>query len=203
MTTTAAKTVVLLEKGLLGLIAGVASAVAVIESVLLVGRIMTLAAAERTTLHDVGLADPVPVDVGGSASVVSAAYDTVTIVVDGLSAPARGALIAAAVLSTLLTIGICAVLIWLCLRVFLGRPFVRSATWGIGFVAILVLLAGLGAPFLRGIANTEAVAQVGADDALLIADLDLGPLGWAFALIVVAAAFEIGQRLQRETEGLV
>ena len=193
----------LAEKLILGFIAGCAAAIGVLETVFLVGRIAAVATSDPTSISGVRLADAVPADLGGSAALVSAEYDTVTIVVEGLSGGARGALIAATVLTSLLTIGICAVLVWLCLRVFVGKPFVRSATWGIGGVAILVLLAGLGAPFLRGIASTEAVNEVGADGALLIAELDLAPLGWAFALIVVSAAFEIGQRLQRETAGLV
>lgn len=120
----------------------------------------------------------------------------------GMIAGAAAA-VAATVSSSLLVVGICVVVAWLCLRVFVGKPFVRSATWGIAAVAILVLVGGLWAPFLRGVASTEAVAQVGADGALLIAGLDLSPLGWSFALIVVAGAFEIGTRLQRDTEGLV
>jgi hypothetical protein len=191
------------EKLILGFIAGCAVAIAVLETVFLLGRIAALATSDPTSISGVRLADAVPADVGGSAALVSAEYDTVTVVISGLSDGARGALIAAAVLTSLLTIGICTVLVWLCLRVFVGKPFVRSATWGIGSVAILVLLGGLGAPFLRGIASTEAVNQVAADGALLVAELDLAPLGWAFALIVVAAAFEIGQRMQRDTESLV
>jgi hypothetical protein len=192
-----------IEKVVLGFIAGAAAAVGVLEAVFLIGRVAGLAGGDTTTLAGVRLAEPISADVGGTSAVVSAEYDTVTLVIAGLSDGARGALIAASVLSALLTIGICAVLAWLCLRVFVGKPFVRSATAGIGIVAILVLLAGLVAPLLRGIASTEAVIQVGADDALLIAELDLAPLGWAFALIVVAAAFEIGQRMQRDTESLV
>jgi len=33
--------------------------------------------------------------------------------------------------------------------------------------------------------------------------LDLAPVGWAFGLALVAAAFQIGARLQREAELLV
>lgn len=203
MGTTTKRMANLVEKTILGFVAGAAGAIGVLETVFLVRRVAELAASDPTTISGVRLAEPVPADVGGSAAVVSAEYDTVALVVEGLSDTARGALIAATVLASLLTIGICVVLVWLCLRVFVGKPFVRSATWGIAGVAILGLLAGLAAPFLRGIASTEAVAQVGADDALLIAELNLAPLGWAFALIVVAGAFEIGQRLQRDTEALV
>lgn len=203
MGTTTKRMANLVEKTILGFVAGAAGAIGVLETVFLVRRVAELAASDPTTISGVGLAEPVPADVGGSAAVVSAEYDTVTLVIEGLSDAARGALIAAIVLGSLLTIGICMVLVWLCLRVFVGKPFVRSATWGVAGVAILVLLAGLVAPFLRGIASTEAVAQVGADGALLIAELNLAPLGWASALIVIAGAFEIGQRLQRDTEALV
>lgn len=34
-------------------------------------------------------------------------------------------------------------------------------------------------------------------------NLDLAPVGWALGLALVAAAFELGHRLQRDTEGLV
>ena len=194
----------LLEKAVLGFIAGFAAAIGALDSVFLIGRIVALAGAGPTELPNVPLADPAPADLGDSSAIVSATYHYVTLVVADLPDSARAALIAATVLSSLLTVGICAAVVWLCLRVFVGRPFVRSATTGISVVAILVLLAGLGGPFLRGIANTEAVAIAGYDGlALLLFDVDLAPLGWAFALIVVAAAFEIGQRLQRETEGLV
>ncbi|MGB3909001.1 MAG: hypothetical protein WBL06_00830 [Pseudolysinimonas sp.] len=203
MGTTTKRMANLVEKTILGFVAGAAGAIGVLETVFLVRRVAELAASDPTTISGVRLAEPVPADVGGSAAVVSAEYDTVTLVIEGLSDAARGALIAAIVLGSLLTIGICMVLVWLCLRVFVGKPFVRSATWGVAGVAILVLLAGLVAPFLRGIASTEAVAQVGADGALLIAELNLAPLGWASALIVIAGAFEIGQRLQRDTEALV
>ena len=203
MAQTTRRVATLLEKSILGFIAGASAAVGVLETVFLVRQIADLVGSDPTTLTGVTLAEPVPAEVGGSAGVVSAEYDTVTLVIAGLPDGPRAALIAAAALTSLLTIGICAVLAWLCLRVFVGKPFVRSATLGIGGIAILILLAGLGAPFLRGIASTEAVIQVGADDALLIADVDLAPLGWAFALLVIVAAFEIGQRLQRDAEGLV
>ncbi len=34
-------------------------------------------------------------------------------------------------------------------------------------------------------------------------EFDLAPVGWAFALALVAGVFTIGRRLQRDTEGLV
>jgi hypothetical protein len=194
----------LLEKSILGFIAGVAAAIGILDAGFLVGRITALVTPGPKTLDNVPLAEPVVTDGIDSSSIVSADYRSVTLVVTELPDAAVAALIAAAVLTSLLTIGTCVAVGWLCVRVFIGRPFVRSATLGISVVAILVLLAGLGTPMLRGIANTEAVEHAGFEGlALLLYEVDFAPLGAAFALIVVAAAFEIGQRLQRETQGLV
>jgi hypothetical protein len=201
---TGRRVITLLEKSVLGFIAGVAAAIGLLDAGFLVGRIVGLSTPGPHTLESVPLADPVAADAIASSSIVSADYRTVTLVVTELPDAAIAALIAAAVLSSLLTIGTCVAVAWLCVRVLIGRPFVRSATLGISVVAILVLLAGFGAPMLRGIANTEAVEFLGYDHlALLLFEVDFAPLGAAFALIVVAAAFEIGQRLQHETQGLV
>jgi uncharacterized protein YhhL (DUF1145 family) len=192
------------EKAILWLIAAVAAVLGVVNVLFLIGRIATLASAGPTELPNVPLADPAPAALGGSSAIVSATYESVTLVVADLPSIARVALIAEAVVTTLLAIGICAAVVWLCVRVFMGRPFARPAATGISVIALLVIVAGLGGPFLRGIANTEAVAHAGYDGlALLLFQVDFAPLGWAFALIVVAAAFEIGQRLQRDNDGLV
>ena len=186
----------LAEKVILGFIAGVASAVGVIEIVFLVQRIVDVATGP-VTLTGVPTAEPIDAGFG------DATFDAVTLTT-ALSTGGRAALIAAAVLASLLTIGICAAVIWLCVRVFVGKPFVRSATWAIGGVSILVILVALAGPALRGVAQAEAAAAL--DTELLpvfLVAIDPAPLGWAFALAVVAAAFEIGQRLQRDTEALV
>jgi len=186
----------LAEKVILGFIAGAAAAVAVVEVVLLVQRLVSRASGP-VLLTDVPLAAPL------DAGFAGATFDAVSLTVD-LSAGGRAAMMGAAAVSSLLVLGICAALAWLCVRVFLGKPFVRSATWGIGVVAILVLVAGMVGPLLTGIANAEAALALDtAQLPPLLVELDLSPLAWAFALTVVAAAFEIGQRLQRDTEGLV
>ncbi len=69
----------------------------------------------------------------------------------------RAWLIGADMARSLSAIGVCVVVAWLCLRLFVGKPFVRSMTWGgIGIVAILVILSSMGAPLLDGIANAQA-----------------------------------------------
>ncbi len=197
------RTLGLAEKTILGFIAGAAAAIAIIDLVLLVPRIVDLVTSGPTTLIGATLTRPLEPEFA-SPDVTGAVARTADVTVSTLPGGAVAALIAAAIVTSLLTIGICLVVAWLCLRVFLGKPFVRSATWGIGAAAILVLLGGLGGPLLTGIAYAETASALDLPELEpFVVTIDLAPLGWTFALAVVAAAFEIGQRLQRDTEALV
>jgi len=198
----------LIEKTTLGAIAGAAAALGMVEIVLLAGRIIRLATNQRNTVEGVPAVNAsAPELVSAAPDIAAAQYETIALTVDGLPPTVRAYLIAATVLASLLTIGICAAVAWLCFRVFVGRPFVTSATWGVGIVAILVFLAGPVSSTLTSIAQAETLTFLGlGDEEGLIAfswTVDLAPLGWALALTIVAAAFEIGQRMQRDTEGLV
>jgi hypothetical protein len=197
----------LVEKTILGFIAGAAAAIGVTEAIILARRIVSLANDTVTTVSGMTIDDIAADGVAAASDVVtSAQYEGLTITVESLPVEARGYLMAAAAVSSLLAIGICVVVAWLCVRVFVGRPFVRSATWGIGAVSMLVILAGLGTPLFTGIAHAEIVEHLGLEDAGLppfMLNVDLAPLGWGLALAVVAGAFELGQRMQRDSEGLV
>ena len=197
----------LIEKTILGMIAGASAAIGVVEVVFLVGRIASLATAPSNTVSGIQLLDvAAPAYSSGTELVTAATFDTLSLSIVGLPPAARGFLIAAEVSSSALVIGICAVLAWLCLRVFVGRPFVRSATWGIGIVAVLVVAGGFGSSILRGIAHAEIALFLDLTDGalpILSLPLDPAPLGWSAALAVVAGAFELGQRMQRDTETLV
>ena len=193
----------LAEKVILGLIAGIAVVIGVLEIVFASLRVGDLLANPDVTLRDTFLDEPLDL-LSASDAVVSTTVTQVDVVVTGLAVGDRVYLIAATLLSSLLTLGICAVVIWLCVRVFLGRPFVRSVTWGIGVVAILVIVAGLGVPTLTATGYAEAALVLGIDElAPFVVEVDPAPLGWGMALAVVAGAFEIGQRMQRDAEGLV
>lgn len=199
-TTRATRALTLIEKTLLGFIAGAAAAIGAVTLVLLVQRIVELATRQTIDVTGVILSDPAFTGVPGATGSI----DSVTLSVDGLDAASRGWLIAASIAAALVTISVCAAVAWLCVRVFLGRPFVRSATWAIGIVAIVVMVGGMGSALFTGLAHAE-LARFLDTDALpaLMVQLDLAPFGWGAALAVVAAAFEIGQRMQRDSEGLV
>lgn len=203
---TAGSAMRLAEKTILGFIAGAAAAIGVVELVLLIIRVVGLATDGTTTVTGVELTGmDAAALVDASPLVSGATYDAATVTVEGLPAGARGLLIASAIAAALVTIAICAVLAWLCLRVFIGRPFVTSATLGIGIVGLVVIVGGCGASLLRSLADTDIIRFIGLvdPDSVYAFSMDLAPLGWGVALVVVAGAFELGQRMQRDTEGLV
>src|SRR5690606_9191121 len=110
----------LAEKTILGIIAGAAAAIAVIDVVFLVQRIVHLVTPGPTTLVGAHLNEPLepPFD---APAVLEVTATTVDVTVESLPGGAVVALVAAVVATSLLTIGICAVVAWLCLRVFLGK----------------------------------------------------------------------------------
>ncbi|MEV8253032.1 hypothetical protein AB0O95_03600 [Rhodoglobus sp. NPDC076762] len=180
-----------------------------------VARILIITRDPDVTVSGMQLENPsTPEFTAGASSIVSAQYESVTIVASDLSTAARGYLAAEAATSGLLIIGLSVVVAMLGMRLLAKRPFARSVTWASMAAAIITLAVGMTAPFLAGLARAEVVMSLGTDNvtaannssegfSLFMTTVDLAPIGWAFALAMVAAAFQVGQRLQRETDGLV
>lgn len=154
--------------------------------------------------------------VDGVASISSATYDSVTLAIDAPSAAVRWLMVSETALNTMLGIGLSVIVYILGTQLLKERPFARSATRSTLAAAILVMGVGTLTPLLHAIVNAEVVKFLG--DAVLATNdtgftnegllvfgviLDFSPLAWGLALGVVAAAFEFGQRLQRETDGLI
>lgn len=197
----------LTEKTALGVIAGAAGAIAVVDIVGIGIRSGYLLGTPAITVPGLPLdAVDAPAAMSASDAVTAAEYDTVTITAEGLTLSPRLLLSVADALAVLGPVALCVVVAWLCVRLFAGRPFGTSATWGIGGAAIAVMTGGLLSQAVHANAVSEIVLELGLESAGLPTfemTVDLAPLGWGFALAVIAGAFEIGQRLQRDTEGLV
>jgi hypothetical protein len=157
-----------------------------------------------------------PEFVDGVASISSATYDSVTLAIDAPPAAVRWLMISETALSTTLGIGLSVIVFILGTQLLKQRPFGRSATRSTLAAAILVMAVGTFTPLLHAIVNAEVVKFLG-DGVLATNDigftseglmvfgvfLDFAPLVWGLALGLIAAAFEFGQRLQRDTDGLV
>lgn len=196
-------------------ITGSALIFAVIALVVFVMRAVQLLTAQTLEVGPLRLINATtPAFASESAAIVSARYDSATLVVDGLPSGVRWLFLSHVAADALLTIGLCVIVFWLGMKLIAQRPFARSAGIAIFIAAMLIMIVGLFSPFLEGVANSEAVQFLGAS--VLGAgegggespvnfgfNLDFAPIGWGLSLALVSSAFFIGERMQRDSDGLV
>lgn len=172
-----------------------------------------------TVVRDFPIANAeVPEFTKKAAAIVDAGYESAWLSVSGLPTSTRWLLYAETALPTLAMMAICVAVFWLAIMLLRGRPFVRSLTQVTGSTAIVIMIAGVGAQVFASAARASVVEYL--DPQIITAggnetdpayeglmgwmlNLDLAPVGWALGLALVAAAFELGQRLQKDTERLV
>lgn len=142
---------------------------------------------------------------------VDAGYESAWVEVANLPGGVRALLWTADALPLLAGLVIGVGVAWLAIALLRGAPFARALPIVLGIVAIAVIAAGLGRQVLEAIARGETVAFLGAPQditgpggfAAFSLGLDLGPLGWGLGIALLAAAFSIGTRMQRDSAGLV
>ncbi|MFB7250044.1 hypothetical protein [Microbacterium sp. NPDC056234] len=142
-----------------------------------------------------------------AAGVASAEYTQSLVSFDSLDGGTRWLLWGESALPALATIIVCMALWWLGLSLIRQRAFRNSMASVLGTAAVALVFAGMVAPLLGAIARAQVVEQLPSSEAgmfwMFLYQLDPAPIGWGIALALVATAFEVGQRLQKETEGLV
>lgn len=159
----------------------------------------------------------VPAFTEKSDAIVDAGYETAWLEVAGLPDSTRWLMYIEIALPALATLAIGVAVAWLAIALLRGRPFVRSLPNVVGIAALSVLVGGLGSQVFASAARASVVEFLGARE-ITAGDfgegpyeglmswslgLDLAPIGWALGLALVAAAFQIGTRLQRDTDLLV
>lgn len=124
---------------------------------------------------------------------------------DNLPTAAVVAGVAQAIVMGLAVIAIVVCLLLLSARVMRGQVFGRVSTFLILVAGISGLVGAVAFKILGGILAVEAFQRVSAGmDDLVIAEFDLGPFILAgFVIALLTSVFTVGDRLQRETEGLV
>lgn len=151
-----------------------------------------------------------------SALITGAGYESVWLEVENPPLETRWLLFLEAAVPTLTVLVIATAVAWLALALLRGRPFARSLPVFIGATAIVVLVGNLATQIVAGAARASVIEYLdprtitagdmgdGPYEGLgMVLNLDLSPVGWAFGLALVALAFHVGTRLQRDTEGLV
>lgn len=192
----------------LGLIATGAVSVAVAAVVSIIRGAIGVFGDEVTVRMPVTAGDVAALD--GVDGVSAATYASADVTLTSIAAGARWLFLLEDALPALATVGVCAVAWWLGVSLIRSRPFRRSMSWTIGTAAILVMIGGMLGQLFGAFGRSVVVEQLTASapetvDLFWIfrLDLDLAPLGWGFALALIAGAFEIGQRMQHDTKGLV
>lgn len=156
-------------------------------------------------VHDVELTA-----LDGVSGVSAATVDSALVTVPAMPAAARWMLLLEVALPALATVALCAGVWWLGVSLIRSRPFRSSLGWMFALAACLMIAGSLFGQLAGGVGRAIIVQDLATvdpqvEDVLwtLLVQFDLAPVGWAFALALVAALFEIGRRLQRDTEGLV
>jgi hypothetical protein len=144
---------------------------------------------------------------GGSTHVVHGSYDTATVALASVPAPVAVLGVIAAIGQLIAHTGLASAMGLVCWRVLRPRLFRRSLSVQFTLMGLLVFIGGIlwqvGAMFADGLA---AVALNRSDLHgfwPLAGRLDPTYIVVGFAFVTIGLAFEYGERLQKDTEGLV
>ena len=124
---------------------------------------------------------------------------------DGLSAAGTGALVLEQVVAVASVATVVVCLIAVSLSVMRGRAFSRRSTVLVGTAGFAALAGVVGVPFFGNMVANDAFRAIsdGTFDNVVMT-VDLFPLFTiAFLAAIAGTVFTVGDRLQRETEGLV
>jgi hypothetical protein len=145
----------------------------------------------------------------GTATIVTGTYESAWLTVTGLSAGTAAVLTAGSVLAAITQIATAATFAYLAFRLLQRRPFLASLSTAFYVAGSVLAIGGLVAGFLRGFGGWQVVtelssAQPNVDSFWpLMMEIDPAPIGWGFALLAIAVAFQFATKLTRETDGLV
>lgn len=144
-----------------------------------------------------------PIGPGGAMRAVELSSGYVT--APELPAASFAALVMREALGAVAVAGIVLCLVWLAINVLRGRIFSRTNTTLVSIATIGSLVAWAGGALLSTMVANGAIARISDrefDNAVF--SLPVEPLLLlAFAAAIVATAFTVGDRMRRDTEGLV
>ncbi|WP_435736360.1 hypothetical protein V5D56_16440 [Cellulosimicrobium sp. PMB13] len=211
------------HRPLLTLTTTVAVLAAVVATLLGLWRVAVLFNPAYPFTVDAGVATPLDVSprVAGAAGESWSWYSQVTVESHDPLTDARVLAAVAGALPFVLFVAACAVVVLLCRRLWLGRSFARTATWGLAALAALCATTAVVAPWAQTLSTRRALVALGyptsgdvgtgpLDEREWVAMpwFDLGSVSWPLAalallLVLVAVVARSGERLQRDTDGLV
>lgn len=191
-TTPLAPRVGIADRVALALIAGMAGFLGLIA--LVDGTWRTIALAVGDGPVDLLAFAPLPGNVGNITGA--------TVTSDALGDGARALLVAGSAIAGVVAVAISAAVVVFLVMTARGTPFHRVLYPIVLTTGLVMSLGGMLAAGIDGLGRMMAGGDLG-DPYIAGFELNVGP--WAFGFVVLAAAYVIraGQRLQRDTEGLV
>lgn len=166
-----------------------------------------IGAVNTLTADAVTIPQPVSVDItpgpSGSLHILEGTYRTADIVVSGVSDAVRALLLSSMILDVIMQLAVVFGVIMLCIALGRGRPFMPAMVRTLVFMAFALVICGMLSSGLLGFANMEVADALGREDFPMMAELDFTSAIVGVALALVATAFKVGERLQRDTEGLI
>ena len=166
------------------------------------GTIAALSAESVTLPQPVDAAIPSSTAADGT-TLVEGTYRMSDITVTGLGAGVRALLAGSRVLDLSMHLTVAIGVILLCVALAKGRPFIPLMRRALIVISMTVIVGGLLGSGLLGFANMEIAHSLDRAEFPMVANIDFTAAIVGVALALVAAAFELGERLQRDSEGLV
>jgi hypothetical protein len=165
--------------------------------------------ASRTWTGSLIVEDELPASAdAGTATLISGTYETAAVTLGDLSGGAFGLLTTSLVFSVLTAATVAVSFVYLSWRLLRAKPFKKSLTVAFLTAGSALLLGTIISVGFDAIGRMIAITELVGDDVLggfwpMAVQSDLAPIGFGLALLVVACAFEYGEKLTRETDGLV
>lgn len=163
----------------------------------------------RTWTGSLIVDQPLPASAdGGTAAVLHGRYESAIVTLGDLSGTAFGLLTTALVISIITTASVALAFVYLSWRLLRSEPFKKSLSVAFITAGGALLIGTLLSIGFEALGRMTVITELSGEDALdgfwpIAAQGDLAPIGFGLALLIVACAFEYGERLSRETDGLV
>ncbi|WP_156759132.1 DUF2975 domain-containing protein [Microbacterium karelineae] len=144
------------------------------------------------------------VPIGPNGELREVAVESAYITAPGIPAISAASLIAAVVVTMVATLAVLACVSVLCLNIARRRIFTGTNTRALTIAALTVGIGWALSMILQTLAINGAFASISDGDYdNVLAQVNFTPLLGVFVLGALATAFRVGERLQRDTEGLV
>jgi vacuolar-type H+-ATPase subunit I/STV1 len=169
--------------------------------------IAVLGVINTVSSDSVTIPQPVSVDIplvpSGTLELLEGSYRTADITVAGVTAGVRALLVSSMILDAVMHLAVVFGIIMLCVALVRGRPFMRAMVRTLIVISFALVVCGMLGSSLLGFANMEVAHALDRPEFPMVAELDFTSAIVGIALALVATAFKIGERLQRDTEGLI